>query len=402
VSASAFADLGDDLGRVRRGLAGQAQVDALRVRLLERDDVVPIALPPWALDPVRGECTTLVLLAPVPTQFLLHVHPWPNLPSVLASSAGALQLTRCGRDRASLLELRIEMRSPRAVMHTLVAVGTEAPPPLLRALPERDAGPAAPLGDPGRAPARDPLDRRLQRFEAAERRAGAQAVEQRAFGRDGRLRLTLAQGCHKLYASQEGGGPSYQLELRENETDAPRRLPASARGDVHHELCIARERSLWVSLATAEDATSSSEPQVALAISRFALPVGLPGRFGPEVAEAMALALGGVSAPGRVGPIVLATLGAQGRTPLPRPLLPRTCFVAVATALHGEARALSLGVRTGAKSAEATSSGDAPGPRLGFCTGKSGETELDVEARGLGVAWLLLLFQMGPAQAEQP
>ena len=80
---SARADLGQDLRRVRRALAGQLQLEALRVRLLERDDISALALPPWALDPSRGECTTLVLLTPVPTQFLLHVHPWPGLPSAL-------------------------------------------------------------------------------------------------------------------------------------------------------------------------------------------------------------------------------------------------------------------------------------------------------------------------------
>jgi hypothetical protein len=43
-----------------------------------------------------------------------------------------------------------------------------------------------------------------------------------------------------------------------------------------------------------------------------------------------------------------------------------------------------------------------PGPRLGFCTGKVGRVELDVEARGLGMAWLLSLFQMGRAKPEEP
>jgi hypothetical protein len=387
--------LGDDLRRLRSGLAGQVQVDSLRVRLLERDNILPVALPPWALDPARGECTTLVLLAPVPTQFVLHIHPWPGLPGVLGSSAGALQLTRCGRERASLLQVLVEMRSPRAVVHALVAVGNEPPPPLLRSLPERDAGPAAPPGDPGPDPPREPLATRLSRFEARERSAGALEVTQHAIA-SGRLRLTLAPGCHRLFASQPDQAPVYRLELRESEGDPAQTLAPSARGDVHHELCVARERPLLVSLAVAEG--ESRHPQVALASARFALPEGLPVRFGPEVIEAMALGLGGASAPRRVGPLVVATLGAQGRTPLPRKLLPRTCYVALATALHGQVQALSLGVRTGSTNAEATTTGAAPGPRLGFCTGRDGHSELDVEARGLGVAWLLLLFQMGPAQ----
>jgi hypothetical protein len=398
----AAADLGDDLRRVQSGLAGQTQVDSLRLRLFERSDVLPVALPPWALDPARGECTTVVLLAPVPTQFLLHIHPWPGLPGVLASSAGALQLTRCGRERASLLQVMVEMRSPRAVVHTLVAVGNEAPPPLVRSLPERDAGPAAPLGEPGPEPPREPLATRLSRFETRERNAGALEVTRHAVPGGGRLRLTLAPGCHRLFASRPEDAASYRLELREAEGAQAQNLPSSARGDVHHELCVARERPLLVSLAAAEGEPRSVDPQVALASARFPLPEGLPGRFGPEVAAAAALALGGAGAPRRVGPLVVATLGAQGRTPLPRRLLPRTCYVALATALHGQVQALSLGVRTGSTNAEATANGAAPGPRLGFCTGRDGHSELDVEARGLGVAWLLFVFQMGPAQPVEP
>ena len=131
--------MGDDLARVRRQLAPQAQSEAQRPRLLERGEVVPLSLPPWALDAARGECTTLVLLAPVPTQFLLHVHPWPGLPSAFASSAGALELTRCGRARASLLQAAVEMRSPRAVLHTVVSVGAQAPAQLIDSLPERSS-----------------------------------------------------------------------------------------------------------------------------------------------------------------------------------------------------------------------------------------------------------------------
>jgi hypothetical protein len=132
------------------------------------------------------------------------------------------------------------------------------------------------------------------------------------------------------------------------------------------------------------------------------LPLGLPGRFGPQAAEQLLRALGGSGAPKKLGPLVLAALGAQGRTPLPRTLLPRTCYLAVVATLHGETSALSLAVQAGASSAESSSGDDRPGPRVGFCTGRDGQVELAVEARGLGVAWLLGLFQVGPAAPEAP
>jgi hypothetical protein len=39
---------------------------------------------------------------------------------------------------------------------------------------------------------------------------------------------------------------------------------------------------------------------------------------------------------------------------------------------------------------------------LAFCTGKTGHVELDVEARGPGMAWLLFLFQVGRATPVLP
>jgi hypothetical protein len=395
-SAHAHADLGSDLTRVRRALATQTQAETLRLRLLERGEIMPLALPPWALDTNRGECTTLVLLAPVPTHFVLHVHPWPSAQSTYFSSAGAVQLTRCGRERATLLKVLVEMRSPRAVLHTLVAVGADAPAALTETLPERDAGAPAPAGEPGPALPREPLAERLRRFEVLARESGATSVETRLLPARGYVRLSLEPGCHRLLASSERDREPYQLLLQEPEQSRPDRLDASDDGDVSHELCTARPRSLLVSV----EAQTETDRQLSLAHSP--LPQGLPGRFGPQAAEQLLRALGASAAPKKLGPLVFASLGAQGRTPLPRSLLPRFCYLAVVAAIHGQTSALSLGVQAGASSGESTSAEGKPGPRVGFCTGKDAQVELDVEARGLGVAWLFGLFQVGPAAVESP
>jgi hypothetical protein len=396
-AARARADLGQDLERLKRALVRQTRAEPLRMRLMERGDVTPIVLPPWSLDRARGECTTLIVLGPAPTQFLLHVHPWPGLQSVFASQAGALQLTRCGRERISFLQVLVEMRSPRAVVHTLVAVGSDAPQPLAASLPERDTGPAAPPGDPGPAPAREPLAERVRRFEETAHNAGATGVETALLPSHGYVRLMLEPGCHRLLATAADGAPRYTLLLGENDEDAPARLEATEDGDVRHELCTARARRLLVSLDT-----SPVDVERKLAVAHFALPLGLPTRFGPELAERLVSALGAGAAPRKLGALVVTTLGAQGRTPLPRRLLAQTCYLAAAVVVHGGAQALSLGARAGASNAEATSNGDEPGPHLGFCTGPNPEVELDVEARGLGLAWGFFLFQMAPAKPEAP
>lgn len=369
----------------------------MRLRLLERGDVTPIVLPPWSLDKARGQCTTLVVIAPIPTQFLLHLHPWPGLPSVLASQAGALQVTRCGQERISLLQVFVEMRSPRAVVHSLVAVGSDDPTPLTQVLPERDPGPAAPLGDPGPKPAREPLAERMRGFEQAQLNAGASGVERALLPVQGYVRLALEPGCHRLLASGDGGASAYTLLLGEADDDPPERHEADENGDVRQELCTARPRRLLASLETAPQDTARQ-----LAVAHFPWPSGLPRRFGPELGERLVQALGGAAAPRKLGTLVAVTLGAQGRTPLPRSLLPETCYLAAASVVHGASQGLSLGARSGPNNAEATSGGDEPGPHLGFCTGRDGHVELDVEARGLGLAWAFFLFQMGPARPEAP
>lgn len=392
-SGSALADLGRDLARVTRALQGQLQVGTLPLRLLERGDIIPVALPPWALDIGRGNCTTLVVLAPVATQLLLRAHPWPGLPGSFVSDAGALQLTRCGRERASLLQLRLELRSPRAVVHTLVAVGDEAPRPLRFTLPERDAHTPAPAGDPGPAPPRPSLASRLTRFAELARESGAISVDTRLLQGAGYVRVALGPGCHRLLVTSEERTEPYDLLVQSDQRESPDRYEASPDGDVAREFCTVQARSVSLSVESA-----GAPAQRSLALAAFALPTGLPTRFGAQAAEGLLEALGGSSAPGRLGLLVSASLGAQGRTLLSRELLPNHCYLAVVTVLHGQAASLSLGAQAGAAGGESVRRGDEPGPRVGFCTDYTGQADLDVEARGLGVAWLFALFQLGAAR----
>ena len=377
-------------------LARQERRETLRFRLLERGELTPVVLPPWALDDKNGPCTTLVLLSPPATHFVLHAPPWPGLPDALGSSAGALQLTRCGRERATLLQVFVEMRSPRALIHTLVAVGDSPPAPLFTTLPERDPGLLAPPGDPGPEPQREPLAERLRRFEAAARNAGALAVDTSLLPSPGYVRLSLEPGCHRLLAGANGSHP-FALLLDTDEEQKAVRLPTTANSDVSYERCTVKTLRL---LASSESAPVEAERQ--LSVAHFPLSRGLPRRFGLDVAERLQNALGGSSAPPGLGPLVMTTLGAQGRTSLPRRLLPQTCYLAVVAVVRGSAQSLSLGVQAGARHGAAGSSPDRPSARVSFCTQRSPAADLEVEARGAGVAWQIFLFQMGPARPEAP
>lgn len=354
-----------------------------------------LALPPWALDPTRGECTTLTLLAPVPTHFVVRFHPWPGLPSALASSAGAFQVTRCGTARIALLQVAVEMRSPRAVLHTLVAIGPAAPPPLETTLPARDTGPLAAEPASVAARQREPLAERLHRFETKAKLDGGRAVEALPLRPGSPERLALGVGCHRLLATT-AEPEAFRLVLRDASEREPRRLEAAEGADVSQELCFARERSLLVEVE-APDANR----EIMLASARFPLPTGLPARFGPQIAERLTETLGASIAPGHLGLLVSSSLGAQGNTHLPRTLPPGSCYLAAVLPVHGEPNSLALGVSAGAWSGEAASTAAGLGSKLGFCVDRTGQVDLDVEARGLGVAWLLLLFRATPAEVRE-
>jgi hypothetical protein len=360
--------------------------------LLEREQAAELALPPWALDPTRGECTTLTLLAPVPTQFVVRFHPWPGLPSALASSAGAFQVTRCGTARMALMQVTVEMRSPRAVLHPLVAIGAAAPPLLETMLPTRDTGPSAAEAATVTARQREPLAERLRRFETKATLDGGRAFEALPLRPGKPERLALGVGCHRLLASMAEPG-AFRLLLRDASEREPRRLEATEGADVSQELCFARERSLLVEVEVLD-----GKGEVTLASASFPLPKGLPGRFGPQIAERLTETVGASSAPGQLGLLVSSSLGAQGHTHLPRELPPGSCYLAAVLPLHGEPSSLALGVSAGAWSGEAASTAAGLGSKLGFCVDRTGQVDLDVEARGLGLAWLLLLFRAAPAE----
>lgn len=382
---------------MKQAWADQARSEALRPRLLERGDIVPIVVPPWAIDTARGNCTTLAILAPPSTQFVLHLHPWPGLPGAVASSAGALQVSRCGKDRISMLDLRLEMRSPRALLLARVAVGRAAPPSLTATLPARLSGPQSPSQDPGPLPARESLGLRLAHFEAGAAGNGASATETARLASAGPARLTLEPGCHQLLATAEDPSPRGRLLITEGDDPQPLRVEPDDNGDARYELCTLRTRRLQVALEADGD-----DVEETLALGHYPVPSGLPERFGPELGERIVQALGGSTAPRKLGTLVFASLGAQGLTRLPQTLLPGTCYVAVVVTVHGAAQTLSLGARAGAKNAEAVVNDGAPGAHLGFCTGTSPQAELEVEARGMGIAWLVTLFQTTRARAEGP
>jgi len=128
------------------------------------------------------------------------------------------------------------------------------------------------------------------------------------------------------------------------------------------------------------------------------LPLACRRAFGPEVAERLVRALGGGMAPRKLGPLV----GDHARRARPHaaaaPALAPNLLLSAAAIVHGAAQTLSLGARAGASNTEATSEADSARSARRLLYRADRQSELDVEARGLGLAWALFLFQMGPAR----
>jgi hypothetical protein len=401
--AAARATLAQDVERLASGWAGQARVERLRPRVLARGERVPLAMPLWTSEGPGPDCLSLAVLSSPLSNFVVHA-PAADAGEPEASRVGWVHLTRCGRRRAELQRTSIEMRSPRAVLEVLVARSKASLPSPATMLAHRDPGPNDASAQAGDTPTLLPIERRAATWEAQARGEGAEKIERHLLGagteRAPKTELELAAGCHRLSALALGTTGSkavrdLDLFVRGAVGTDLARQDQSENSDAQVELCVGAPsavEALVLGLTPTETAL--------LQHAQFALPGGLPERWGPEVQARFAEAFfrRRFRGPGR-SPIHEA-LGLSGRSVLPLELEAQTCYVGAVAVIQGTPRGLLLDVAVGDGDGSLDTTSSEPGIALGFCTADDVSARVRVEAVGPSLAWLVAIWRVSRQARE--
>lgn len=398
-ASPASGELGEDAARLAHAWRRHGPVVRLRARLAERGVPTVIFVPAEALGAAR--CATVAVLAPNSTHFVVRavggsttdetVDDWPQ-----PSLAGLVQLTRCGRRKAGLSALFVDMRSPRAVLETIVVRADEAARPAVAALPQRDPGPIVPFPETGQRPPPQPLSERLTAAEARARREGAkesfrEILKSSARG-SGRLRRKLEPGCHRLDLLAEAptsADSSYDL-VAVPKLDAVASLVAVERGDgldASVRLCAGEESELELELGGAPAGVN-----VMVLGGSWPLPDGLSDAWGGAGKARIAALLQRHQVRIRGGPVDQA-LGIQGPTLMPVGVEPGACYVAVLAAVRGEPRGLALAALSNGVAAQNHGGPEGDSTLVSFCARSEPRAVIEVDSRGNSLVWLYALFQ---------
>lgn len=395
LTSPAKASLSDDVARLAALWAGQVRVERLRPRLLTRGERVPVPLP-FGSDTLPG-CTNIAFLAGPSISFAVLAPRGEQL-EPHSSQVGWLQLTYCGRRRAALARLSLEMRSPRGLIEVLVARSPAPLPSPGRALAHRDPGPTSPLGEAGVAPLPPPIEARGLAWEAQARRSGAVQVVRQVLRSETAApvmtRMDLAEGCHRLSAlalqADAGELPrDLDLFLRSETNPDLSREDQSENSDAEITVCVGEPTPTRVGVS----GVGAAEP-IVLQHASFPLPLGLPERWGPALRGRFADAFFRRSFPGHSARPIYESLGIAGRTLLPLELEPRTCYAAGVSAIQGNLKGLLLDVAPLDAEGAADGTSEATALVVGFCTGDDGYAQLRIEATGASVAWLTAIWRI--------
>lgn len=404
------ADLAEDVRDLQLGKAAFGRVLRLTPRLLERGDLLPLPIPPELLDGKEAGCTSVSVLGVRGAHFAARFTTLdPSAPSSAfpeASSAGAIELSRCGADKPYLASVLIEMRSPRGVLEIVVSTSPAGAPELTEILPTRNPGLELALGDPGPRPAPAVLSERLRRLTERAARDGAASFRRDPWpaGDDGMgdMPLVLDAGCHELTLLAEPSVPGsvfdIDAELVDHESDQRLSSDRAEDPDASLSACVGSPTQVDVHFMGAP-------PKGALQVThaRWELPSGLPSSWGGDVRARLAR----VARAQRVRldkPPVYGSLGVQGATELPLPLEPGVCYSALLAPLRGEVRAMSLAVRAHAAGELARSAIDSDGTAVAFCAHGARRATLQIDAQGTNLAWITAIWETGRASigAREP
>lgn len=404
LAPSARADLASEADLVAATWAAEAgRAERMRPVFLEYGRLRTLSLPTSAYDESSPSCTSVALLTERSTDFVVRLDPIARpkqraTPSeVKRSAAGAVTFVRCGPEKAALARLSVELRVARAALEVIVAEGVTPAPPIATVLPDRATGPLAPLPDPGPQRPLEPLDIRVARAEARVKRASASEIRKSRLTPDahgaGYEILQLDEGCHRIELFPEQMGPGYldlDAEARDVATERILARDRSDSPDARLELCVGAPSPVKLAYAGAR---GSSE--VVLTDAIFPLPEGVPGTFGPRARAGMAAALRRRQVVALKYQPDSVWLGVAGPTSIPIEVEPGACYLATVAATRGELRYVSLSAHVDARTAFDSNAGLFDGTAVAFCVESRSRAMLEVDARGLSIAWAMGLWKLG-------
>jgi hypothetical protein len=402
-SGRASADLGHDVDALERAWRSEGRVIRLAPQLHERGETRYLGVPERALRSQRHPCTTIAIVGVPGSSFVLRFETTeqdeqPQPP--IRSRVGIIELTRCERGRQALGAAVVELRSPRAVLETMVLLSTGPPGEAYRVLPQRLPGPTGTAVDPGRAPTTRDIVARAKRLVSRMTQRGAHQVDHGLLRSDldgsGISAVDLEAGCHEVTVmgvsapadaprsvdiDVDFAWPSGELAASDR-TDAP---------DATIQLCVAQQRRLALRFAGALPTSP-----VLFVHGRWDLPAGLDSRWRPEVRAGLAQALREHHLRTGDGRVVAQSLGIAGVTGIPVEVAPDACYVVGVAVYRGQTAGVASAVATGSRRYQNHGGPAGKSTALAFCARGARSAVIEVEAVGSGgLAWHLVMWRSG-------
>jgi hypothetical protein len=93
--------------------------------------------------------------------------------------------------------------------------------------------------------------------------------------------------------------------------------------------------------------------------------------------------------------LIHESLGVAGVTAVPLEVEPGACYLAAVAPIRGDSSGLAMATVLGARHGQNHGGPEGGGTSLAFCSQSEQNALVEVEARGVGLVWLLAIWQTG-------
>jgi hypothetical protein len=129
--------------------------------------------------------------------------------------------------------------------------------------------------------------------------------------------------------------------------------------------------------------------------ARWDLPRGLGQNWDPEMTARMAEAVWSSHKRALGESLIHESLGVAGVTAVPFEVEPGACYLAAVAPIRGESSGIAMAVVLGPQHGQNHGGPEGAGTSLAFCSRSEQRALVEVEARGVGLVWLMGVWQTG-------